>query len=441
MREMTETKSAVLIHFPTSEGRFIPEEFRFLCLSAGYQVIEEYSNVKRPRGPLALSSQKAEEIRTLLDVKHPKLKYLLIGTRLTPVQYFNLKEYFQKDILDKMMIVLEIFENHAQTEEAKLEVKLAQLEYQRPFQKRQLKIQLGKERKGAGSMPFTGKGIDPLELLDLDIQQQKRQIENKLEKIRKSREVRRKIRRKKSKERLGINIALVGYTSAGKSTLLNALTGSSEKTDKLYFTTLDTRVRRIEIDKYPIYLIDTIGFIEDLPAFLFKSFRSTLEESLLADIILVVIDASEPESVIKRKLSVTEDTLLQLEATQPKILVLNKTDKITSQDLEARLTMILERYHGSYQSIVPISSLKKHLSPLMEELGKLLPPLKTYQVIIDGNWSAREFLYSVATILDEELDASSRLFTFIIKTRYSLDYLKRELIKQKTQPRIELISS
>ncbi len=432
-------KKAVAIHFPTSEGRYIPDEFRILCESAGYEILCEFSNVKRPRGPLAMSSQKAEEIREIIDVKCPDAQYLLIGTRLTPVQYFKLQDFFSLEVLDKMMLVLEIFEEHAQTEEAKLEVRLARLEYQRPFQKRQLKIQLGKQRKGAGSMPFTGKGIDPVELLDLDIQHQKRQIEQKLEKIRKSREERRKLRLKKSKEKAGMNVALVGYTSAGKSTLLNALTGSSERTDKLFFTTLDTRIRKIEIDKYPIFLIDTIGFIEDLPPFLFKSFKSTLEESLLADIILVVIDVSEPLTVIERKLQITESTLVQLEVTHPRILVLNKKDLIDESELKSKIQHVTREHSRNYRDVAVVSALKNDLTSLHGALSKMLPSLKHYRVVIPEHWKAREFLFSKAFIENEQHDSSSETFIFTIKTRYSREFLEKELMKMKIIPRIELI--
>lgn len=438
--QMSRLKKAVIVHFPTSEGRFIPEEFRTLCESAGYEIIGEFSNVKRPRGSMALSPQKAEEIKEIIEAKHSDAQYLLIGTRLTPVQYFNLQDFFNLEILDKMMIVLEIFENHAQTEEAKLEVRLARLEYHRPFQKRHLKIQLGKQRKGAGSMPFTGKGVDPVELLDLDIQQQKHQIEQKLEKIRKSREERRKMRMKKSKENVGVNVALVGYTSAGKSTLLNALTGSTEKTDHMYFTTLDTRIRRMEIDKYPVYLIDTIGFIEDLPPFLFNSFKSTLEESLLADIILVVIDVSEPEEVIDRKLDITENTLHQLEITQPRILVLNKSDLISQSELDAKKRHVLRDVADRYQEVVTASALKNDLSSLHAALGALLPPLKRYQVVIPEHWKAREFLYSIGIIIDEQYDLREDAFIISLKTRFPMDYIRRELAKLKSTPEIELIA-
>ncbi len=437
---MSNTRKAIIVHFPTSEGRFIPEEFKILCESAGYEILGEFSNVKRPRGSLAISQQKADEIKEIIDAKYPEAQYLLIGTRLTPVQYFNLKEFFGLEVLDKMMIVLEIFENHAQTEEAKLEVRLAMLEYQRPFQKRQLKIQLGKQRKGAGDMPFTGKGIDPVELLDLDIQQQKRQIERKLEKIRKSREERRKIRTKKSEENIGVNVALVGYTSAGKSTLLNVLTGSSEKTDERYFTTLDTRIRKIELDKYPLYLIDTIGFIEDLPPFLFNSFKSTLEESLLADVILVVIDVSEPEDVVERKLDVTEDTLLQLEVTQPRILVLNKSDLISDSELKSKMQSILKNHSENYQEVVSISALKREVHSLLDSLGRILPPLKHYQVIIPKNWKARHFLFSIGKVTDEQYDSGSNSFILSLKTRFPLEYIQKELMKMKAIPKIELIA-
>lgn len=267
---------------------------------------------------------KLEEIKTILESRD--LDLLLVDFDLSPAQHKNIQLALDKKlVLDRSGIILEIFNRHARTKEAKLQVELARWQYLMP---RLTNMWSHFERqKGSGGGALKGKGMGEKQI-EVDrrlVKDRLTAIKRKLEEVENARDVHRRHRESMLK------VAIVGYTNAGKSTLLNALTKSDVLVEDALFATLDATVRLLNPKSRPVVLgIDTVGFIDRLPHALVASFRSTLGEVLEADLLLHVVDASDPE--VKRHFGVTMSVLAELEADKiPMMIVFNKIDKC--QDL------------------------------------------------------------------------------------------------------------
>lgn len=278
---------------------------------------------------------KAEELASL--AKNAEADYCIFEDNLSPVQLKNLNRITGVEVWDRTTLILEIFSRRAKTREARLQVESAYLQYMLPRLSGMWQ-HLGRQSGGSGSRSNKGIGETQLELDRRQINKRIASLSRELETISKTRSVQMQGRAKGGIPR----VALVGYTNAGKSTLLNrmlSLSGAeSEKQvfeKDMLFATLDTSVRLIQVPGNKNFLLsDTVGFIENLPHGLIKAFRSTLEEAAQADLILVVLDASD--EFHKEHRAVTEKTLKELSAdTIPRLYVLNKADLIpeTASDL------------------------------------------------------------------------------------------------------------
>ena len=301
---------------------------------------------------------------------------VIFGDTLTPSQLRNLSQELDVAVMDRTNLILEIFSKRAKTSEARLQVEVANLQYLLP---RLVGMYEALGRQGGGSgLANKGAGEKKLEL-------DRRKIEHRLAQLRRELEEVSRDRQTQRKQRAGSGIprvALVGYTNAGKSTMMNRMLtcygGDEEKKvmeKDMLFATLETTVRNIKIDRNrQILLSDTVGFINHLPHGLVKAFRSTLEEACEADLILNVIDASDPHH--KQHLKVTEDTLKDLGAADiPVIYVYNKADRCiegplpvirgedkiylsakTGDGIPELIDMIFEKLHAGYldaQFLVP----------------------------------------------------------------------------------------
>lgn len=301
---------------------------------------------------------------------------VIFGDTLTPSQLRNLSQELDVAVMDRTNLILEIFSKRAKTREARLQVEVANLQYLLP---RLVGMHEALGRQGGGSgLANKGAGEKKLEL-------DRRKIEHRLAQLRRELEEVSRDRQTQRKQRAGSGIprvALVGYTNAGKSTMMNRMLtcygGDEEKKvmeKDMLFATLETTVRNIKIDRNrQILLSDTVGFINHLPHGLVKAFRSTLEEACEADLILNVIDASDPHH--KQHLKVTEDTLKDLGAADiPVIYVYNKADRCiegplpvirgedkiylsakTGDGISELIDMIFEKLHAGYldaQFLVP----------------------------------------------------------------------------------------
>lgn len=274
-----------------------------------------------------IGTGKIEEIRSYLEMTG--ISIVLFDNQLTPMQLRNLSDSLHAEIIDRTGLILRIFSDRARTKEARLQVDYARLQYALP-RLVGMHDELSRQGGTSGAMSNRGAGETKIEL-------DRRKIEHEIHEIKKGLEVvdRERVTQRKQRIHSGLpRIALVGYTNAGKSTILNQMLSiyGSDDEKKVFekdmlFATLDTTVRKIVPgkDRLPFLLSDTVGFISNLPTTLIKAFRSTLEETKYADILLIVSDLSDPE--YRENLKVTMKTLEDIGAGEiPRIFVFNKAD-------------------------------------------------------------------------------------------------------------------
>jgi GTP-binding protein HflX len=256
-----------------------------------------------------------------------------VDEHLSSRQIFNLEQLLSIKVIDRERLILDIFYSRATTVETKLQVQLAEIQYQMPRVRDKAKLMSkSNERTGKGGM---GEYIVDVQFRDL-----KRQMSFIKEKLKDAQSKRHMYHQKRLKMRIPI-VSLVGYTSSGKTTLFNLLTGENKETSASLFTTLSTTSRSLNTsnnyqeNKLEILIVDTVGFISRLPHYMIDAFKSTLEESLVADLILLLIDCSEDIKNIKLKYSSCWDVLEELKVDRSKVfVVLSKADKVTSDNIK-----------------------------------------------------------------------------------------------------------
>ena len=358
--------------------RLSREEFEELLRSAGYEVLAVLEQNREEHPRYNIGRGKLEELKEL--VKELRPDKVIFANRLTPSQAYNLWKELRVEIIDRWQLVLEIFEKRAHSKEAKLQVELASLQYEVPLVKEAIRrIKLG-DRAG-----FKGMGEYQTRQYLKHVRYRMGKIREELERVRADREVKRKRR-----EGLGfILIALAGYTNAGKSTLLNALAGEDIEAKNQMFTTLDTTTRRFKLGRKRVLLTDTVGFIDNLPPFIVEAFHSTLEEIVKADVVLLVLDISEPWGEVRRKLLASINVLRDLKALdKPIIIVMNKMDLTTAEDVEEKKKLIeeiVEDVAPSVRAVVKISAkmgILEELKRALEEIIPTLPKYKRFRIVI-----------------------------------------------------------
>lgn len=360
------------------QERLKREEFEELLRSAGYEVLAIVEQRREEHPRYNIGKGKLEELKEL--VKELRPDKVVFANKLTPSQAYNLWKELRVDVIDRWQLVLEIFEKRAHSKEAKLQVELASLQYEIPLVKEAIRrIRLG-DRAG-----FKGMGEYQTQQYLKHIRYRMGRIRKELERVRADREVKRKRR-----EEMGfLLVALAGYTNAGKSTLLNALAGENVEARHQMFTTLDTTTRRFKLGRKRVLVTDTVGFIDNLPPFIVEAFHSTLEEIVKADIVILVLDASEPWAEIRRKALASIRVLRELKALdKPMIVALNKIDLIKEADLleKKRLLLdLLEETAPNVRSVVGISAKEENLEELyraLEEIIRELPKYRAFRVVI-----------------------------------------------------------
>lgn len=295
---------------------------------------------------------------------------IICDDELTPAQLKNLEEELDLKVMDRTLIILDIFASRASTSEGKIQVELAQLKYR---QARLVGLGSSLSRLGGG-IGTRGPGEKKLEMDRRLIKSRIAQLNRELEEVKRHREVARSRRSRKSTA----VIAIVGYTNAGKSTLLNTLTGAQVLEEDKLFATLDPTTRILELPSgQEILLTDTVGFIRKLPHHLIDAFRSTLEEAKYADMILHVVDASSPQ--MDQQMYVVYDTLKNLGVTDKKIVTLfNKQDKVEDgylpRDLKAEKTVRISAKWGE-----GLEEVKQILEELLNEKNVLIERFYDYK--------------------------------------------------------------
>ncbi len=352
-------KAVIITVNGRNKGRI--KELIALSETLGYTIVKIFSqNREKPDPRFFLGKGKfmelVEYIKSMQDKEKEDITLIFDGS-LKPVQFFNIyKSLGNVNVLDRVQLILEIFDEHAGTKEAKLQIELAKLKHIKPIVKEWIR-----QRK-LGELPgFLGSGRYDIDAYYLMIKRRITKITRDLEKLRKLREKLRKSRRK-----VGINtIAIVGYTSAGKTSLFNALTGIRRKVGEEPFTTLSPKHRALYLDnKIKVLVMDTVGFIDYVPVEIIEAFYSTLEEIIEASLIILVIDISESLEEICRKINGVSETLEKIGVTgKPMIVTFNKIDLVENvNELNGKTefikNMLSKRYDNTI-AYVNISAKKK----------------------------------------------------------------------------------
>jgi GTP-binding protein HflX len=291
------------------------DELEFLALTAGATTIKRFvQKLDHPDSRTFIGKGKAVEIEEYLK-RHEEVTLVIFDDDLSPKQGQILEEQFKVKIIDRSSLILDIFANRARTAQARTQVELAQLQYLLP-RLRGLWSHLERQRGGIG---MRGPGEQEIETDRRIVREKIAYLKKKLEKIDEQNRTRRKTR-----DEL-IRVALVGYTNAGKSTLMNVLSKSDVFAENKLFATLDTTVRKVVFGNMPFLLSDTVGFIRKLPHHLVESFKSTLDETRESDLLLHVVDVSHPQ--FEDQMRTVSTTLHELGVgDRPVLTVLNKID-------------------------------------------------------------------------------------------------------------------
>lgn len=296
-------------------------EFKELVRSAGIQDVAVIE-CKRQRADAAffVGTGKVEEIKTLVQAEEAEL--IIFDHMLSPVQQRNLERFCQARVVDRTGLILDIFAQRARSYEGKLQVELAQLEY---LSTRLVKSWTHLERQRGGIGLRGGPGETQLEVDRRLLRERVKGLKEKLHKLERQRSTQRRARHRGQV----FSVSLVGYTNAGKSTLFNALTHANIYAADQLFATLDTTSRRLFLAtvQREIVLSDTVGFIRDLPHTLVEAFKATLEETVHADLLLHIVDASNPQYL--QQIAEVNKVLAEIGADQiPQVLVMNKMDRL-----------------------------------------------------------------------------------------------------------------
>ncbi|UCE09767.1 MAG: GTPase HflX [Candidatus Thorarchaeota archaeon] len=377
-------------------------EFESLAETAGYMVVGRFDIVGVPSAKYGIRAGKAEEIGTWIEINQPE--YALFSPALKSSQLFRLMEKWEIEVRDRTQVILEIFDKHAGTPQAKLQIEQARLRYELPFERHQIRMRLQKEH--TGDRPIAeqiGAGEDPLTLRISEIKRRVAQISAKLKKISEEQTL-----KKKKRKRVGFSeIALAGYTNAGKSTLHRALTGSDVAVEDKFFTTLATKSSSLSMVGRQVVLTDSVGFISDLPPALLEAFNTTLMEITSADVIILVVDGSNSLEEMGRKIEVCQQTFNRVGVGGiPLVLAINKTDLLDENSIEERL-VAFEDFNGS---VVAISAKESTgLEALLAAVERSLPGLVRYSIDIPYDRSAMSvvsWLHDNAHVLSQSFDES-----------------------------------
>ena len=298
-------------------------EAKSLCEAAQYNVLFTIREVELHFTKYGISEGKMPNLEEAIEKHNPDV--IVFDEVLKPNQNYSLASKLKLEVLDRESLILEIFESRASSSESKLQVKLAQLRYERSRAKERVRLSKIGEQPG-----FMGIGKFEVDVYYNDIQNRVNNIKSKLKKAGKQRALHRQ-----GRDRLGFKtISLAGYTSAGKTTLFNSLTGEQKEKSAELFTTLTTTTRRLKLGREISLITDTVGFISKLPAYLIEAFKSTLEELIFTDIVLVVIDSLDNDQQMKKKFSSCYKTLVELGVERKNMIFLfNKSESIDDKKL------------------------------------------------------------------------------------------------------------
>ncbi len=391
------------------------DELEELSQTAGAETVARViQNRERVHPGTYIGKGKIEEVRETVMKYHADT--VVCDDELSPAQYHNLEDELGVKVIDRTVLILDIFAKRASTSEGKLQVELAQLRY------RASHLVGGRSdlSRLGGGIGTRGPGEQKLEIDRRLIKERITQVRKELEHVKRTRE----LTRKKRQENTMPVIAIVGYTNAGKSTLLNRLTGANVLSEDKLFATLDPTTRKMVLENGEEMLFtDTVGFIRKLPHHLIQAFRSTLEEAKYADIILHIVDSSNPD--MDAQMFTVYDTLHKLEVGDKKIVTaFNKVDKLEEdillKDLRADKTVRISAKHGD-----GISEMLHSLSEIAKEGKKLLEKTFGYDEASKVN-EVRKY----GQVLEEEYRNDGIYIKAFIPKEYIYLLEKQEKVKE-----------
>ncbi|HAM70135.1 MAG TPA: GTPase HflX [Verrucomicrobiales bacterium] len=345
------------------ETRDSLEELEELVATAGGDVVGNgVQKLESPTAATFIGTGKAAEFAT--RCKTESIDTVIFDVELSPAQARNLEEVFGCKILDRTSLILDIFAQRARTREGKLQIELAQLQHLLP----RLTRFWGHLSRQKGGIGMRGDGETQLETDRRRVQDRIARIQLELDEVRQHRSTQREGRQR----RLWPLASIVGYTNAGKSTLLNTLTGASALAEDKLFATLDPTTRRLRLpSNQNVLLTDTVGFIRKLPHGLVEAFKATLEEVVVADLLLHVVDVSHPGA--EEQIVAVNQVLGEIGAEgHPTLMVFNKVDRFDSRD---RVNLFLERFP---RSVAVSARSGEGIPQLLGELGAALKPIRQY---------------------------------------------------------------
>lgn len=389
-----EKEKAVLVGiFGPELPRWLAEEYlselALLSDTAGASTAEKIlQNRPHPDPTTYIGKGKLHELKQIVSEKNADI--LIFDDDLTATQIRNIEKITKVKVLDRSGLILDIFASRAKTASAKTQVELAQLQYLLPRLTR-FWTHLSRQKGGIGTK---GPGETQIETDRRLIGKRISVLKDKLEKL-----DRQRVTQRKGREHI-TRVALVGYTNAGKSTLMNTMTASNVLAEDRLFATLDSTVRRLDLENHQVLLSDTVGFIRKLPHHLIESFKSTLDEVRDADVLLHVVDASG--RMIEDYIDVVNKTLddLGIQNTK-KILVVNKIDLLTAEELINLKREYPGAVYASAHREIGIGKLEKRLEKLIEEDYVAF----SYNVPL-SHYKAVAFLHEVAVIDKEHYEGN-----------------------------------
>jgi GTP-binding protein HflX len=378
----TNQKTAILISIETSTSEIIQ-----LANTLGYSILKEFIQHRtNPDVNFYIGCGKVDEINQFLEDAEEPVDLVIVNGELKPSQWFFLEKKLETKVYDRIRLILAIFEEHAERREALLQVKLAQLQYERPYVRELI------HRAKAGEHPglMAGGEYQVDDYYEM-IKRQTKKIREDLQKIRQNRELQRQTRTKSG----FYSVSLAGYTNAGKSSLMNLLSGEKVKVEEQLFSTLSTTTRNITTKekKIPILLTDTVGFIENLPSCIIDAFHSTLEEIELADVVVLVVDGSEEKEIVEKKLRVSLNELRNIGVGAPIIIALNKIDLIENKSLDMLTIYLQQTGIVEGRAIVDISvKEQKHIERLLQTISESLPHIVKITFVLPPEEKSQTFI-------------------------------------------------
>lgn len=377
---------------------------------------EFIQKITRPHTTSFLGPGKIEEVHQEVTDLH--LDLIVINGVLRPSQHHFLEMKFQMECVDRPGVILRIFANHAHSPEAIAQVTLAKLRYELPFLREWIHKAKSGDRPG-----FLAGGAYAIDVYYEHAKTHARKIESSLHDLTQ----RRKTARMKRKEKGYSVVSLAGHTNVGKSALLNALSGSEVEVDDRMFSTLSTTTRRLPGSESRILLTDTVGFIRNLPPDLIDAFNSTLEEIFQADLVLLVFDSSEEESVIKDKLTTSLNILLPEVNEKDLILIGNKVDLISDMTKTSLISLLGSSFANKELFFVSAKTGKG-----LDELRRRISLVEDYSHLIEATAPQTDETYSLLS----RLRTIANVWEYSNGPRVNIRILCRPEDRQKLEARI-----